>query len=61
MDDKMDKFFMWVGRNRDAIGYTIGCLCLLSAGFDFAKDDITNGIMFTIMGVAISFDVWSTR
>ena len=57
----MDKFFMWVGRHRDAIGYTIGAMCLLSAGFDFAKDDITNGIMFTIMGVAISFDVWSTQ
>lgn len=57
----MDKFFIWVGRNRNAIGYTISGLCLFSAGLDYAVDDTMNAIMFTIMGVAIGFDVWSTR
>lgn len=57
----MDKFFVWVGHNRNVIGYTIGGLNLFTAVLDYAKDDITNAIMFTIMGVAIIFDVWSTK
>lgn len=57
----MDKFFIWVGRNRHAIGYTIGGLCLFSAGLDYAIGDTMNAIMFTIMGIAISFDAWSTK
>jgi len=56
----MDKFFIWVGRNRSTIGYSIGGLCFFSAGLDYAVDDIMNAIMFTIMGVAITFDAWST-
>ena len=57
----MDKFFMWVGRNRNTIGYAIGGLCLFSAGLDYAVDDTMNAIMFSIMGVAVTFDAWSTK
>lgn len=57
----MDKFFMWFDRNRNAIGYTIGGLCLFSAGLDYVIGDTMNAIMFTIMGVVVTFDVWSTR
>jgi hypothetical protein len=57
----MDKFFIWVGRNRHAIGYSIGGLCLFSAGLDYVIGDTMNAIMFTIMGIAILFDAWSTR
>jgi hypothetical protein len=61
MGNKMDKFFMWFDRNRNTIGYTIGGLCLFSAGLDYIIGDTMNAIMFTIMGVVVTFDVWSTR
>ena len=52
---------MWFDRNRNAIGYTIGGLCLFSAGLDYVIGDTMNAIMCTIMGVVVTFDVWSTR
>jgi hypothetical protein len=52
---------MWISRNRHTIGYTIGGLCIFIGAMDYAIDDTMNAIMFTIMGVAVTFDAWSTR
>lgn len=56
----IDKFFIWVGRNRKAIGYTVAggnILCglsLLSGGHN------SDGWMFIILGSFIAFDTATT-
>lgn len=52
----MNKFFEWVGRNRNTIGYVAG-----GANVGFGISQIVNGsvwvgVFFIVAGVALSLD-----
>jgi hypothetical protein len=51
-----DKFFVWFGRNRKTIGYTVGGLNMLNGIISVAVGDTANGIFWLILGSAIVFD-----
>ena len=52
----MDKFFEWFGRHRKSIGYVIGGVNLGSGVGHIINGDITNGIVWLILGAAIILD-----
>jgi hypothetical protein len=52
----MDKFFEWFGRNRKSIGYVIGGVNLGSGVGHIINGDITNGIVYVILGLVIVLD-----
>jgi hypothetical protein len=52
----MDKFFEWFGRHRKSIGYVIGGVNLGSGVGHIINGDITNGIVYVILGLAIVLD-----
>ena len=52
----MDKFFIWVGRNRKVLGYSIGSLAVLSGCANLITGDITNGIVSSFIGLVVLID-----
>ena len=52
-----DKFFTWVGRNRNAIGYGIGGLNLLMALSYLAQGAWGLAILWAVIGVFIIIDI----
>jgi hypothetical protein len=52
----MDKFFEWFGRHRKSIGYVIGGVNLGSGVGHIINGDITNGIVYVILGLVIVLD-----
>jgi len=56
----IDKFFIWVGRNRKEIGYTIAAGNILSGISLLAGGSNTNGWVFIFLGTLIAFDTATT-
>jgi hypothetical protein len=56
----IDKFFIWVGRNRKEIGYTIAAGNILSGLSLLASGPNTNGWVFIFLGTLIAFDTATT-
>jgi hypothetical protein len=52
----MNKFFEWFGRNRKSIGYVVGGANLGSGIGHIINGNITNGIVYVILGLAIILD-----
>ena len=52
----MDKFFIWVGRNRKTIGYTVAGLNVLSGISLLSSGQDTNGWLLIFLGSIIAFD-----
>lgn len=52
----MEKFLNWFGRNRIAVGYTVGGLNILSGLVNVLVGNILSGIIWVIIGTAIVFD-----
>ena len=52
----MDKFFIWVGRNRKTIGYTVAGLNVLSGISLLSSGHDTNGWLLIFLGSIIAFD-----
>lgn len=53
----LDKFFVWVGRNRNTIGYTIGGLNLLMALSFLAQGAWGLAILWAAIGAMIIIDI----
>ena len=54
----LDKFFIWVGRNRKEIGLTIGGLNLLSGISAIVNGDYALAIMGFTIGGALILDAY---
>ena len=52
----MDKFFIWFGRNRKPIGFSIGGLAVLSGVVVMATGDVLNGVCNTFIGLVVLYD-----
>ena len=52
----MDKFFIWFGRNRKPIGFSIGVLAFLSGILSMATGDMLNGACSAFIGLVVLFD-----
>jgi len=52
----MDKFFIWVGRNRKVLGFSIGGLALFSGIFSMATGNELNGACSAFIGLVVLFD-----
>lgn len=52
----MDKFFVWFGRNRKTIGYTVGALNLLSGISYLVSGLLGLGLLWLVVGAMIIFD-----
>jgi hypothetical protein len=52
----MDKFFIWFGRNRKPIGFSIGGLAVLSGVVTMATGDVLNGVCSAFIGLVVLFD-----
>lgn len=53
----LDKFFTWIGRNRNTIGYTIGGLNLLMALSFLAQGAWGLAILWAVIGTMIIIDI----
>lgn len=51
-----DKILIWFGRNRKAIGYTVGGLNLLAALSHLARGEIGLAIVWLVIGGMIVLD-----
>ena len=51
-----DKFFVWFGRNRRTIGYTIGVLNLLTALSHLIQGQLGLMLFWLVIGCMIIFD-----
>jgi hypothetical protein len=51
-----DKFFVWFGRNRKTIGYTIGGLNVFAGVSYLFQGQVVSGITWMIIGGMIIFD-----
>ena len=56
----MDKFFIWVGRNRKAIGYTVAGLNILGGASLLASGQSANGWLQIFLGGVIGIDTATT-
>jgi hypothetical protein len=52
----MDKFFIWVGRNRKVLGFSIGGLAFLSGILSMATGNVLNGACSAFIGLVVLFD-----
>ena len=52
----MDKFLTWLNKNRRAIGFTIGGLCLLSSVTNLLAGDAIACVLYFLVGVMIIVD-----
>lgn len=52
----IDKFFIWVGRNRKTIGYTVAGLNILSGLSLLSSGQATNGWLGIFLGSVIAID-----
>jgi len=52
----MSKFLSWFERNRKSIGYVIGGVNLGAGIGHIFNGDITNGIVYTILGLVLILD-----
>ena len=52
----MSKFLEWFERNRKSIGYVIGGVNLGAGIGHIFNGDIVNGIVYTILGLALILD-----
>ena len=52
----MDKFFIWVGRNRKVLGFGIGGLAFLSGILSMATGNVLNGACSAFIGLIVLFD-----
>ena len=52
----MNKFLAWFERNRKSIGYVIGGVNLGAGIGHIFNGDIANGIVYTILGLALILD-----
>lgn len=52
----LDKFFVWVGRNRKAISYTVGGMNLLAALSFLLQGSWGLAILWTVMALFIIID-----
>jgi hypothetical protein len=51
-----DKILIWIGRNRRAIGYTVGGLNLLVAGSHLAQGQYGLAMLWLVIGSMIVMD-----
>lgn len=57
----MNKFFEWVNRRRQAIGYTVGGLNVLAA-INYARLDMTvMAVAWTVIGVFLIWDAYENK
>ena len=56
----MDKFLIWVGRNRKVLGYSIGGLAFVSGVAAMAAGHTLNGACTAFLGLIILFDTASS-
>lgn len=57
----MNKFFEWVNRRRQAIGYTVGGLNVLAA-INYARLDMTvMAVTWTVIGVFLIWDAYENK
>ena len=52
----MDKFFIWVGRNRKEIGFTVAGLNILGGLSFLSSGNILGGVAMLALGVGIGID-----
>ena len=56
-----DKFFVWFGRNRKTIGYTIGGANLLVALSHLIQGQYGLMLLWVVIGFMIMFDTWEFK
>jgi hypothetical protein len=56
-----EKFLVWFGQNRKAIGYTIGGLNLLVALSYFIQGQLGLMLLWIVIGFTIVFDTWEFK
>jgi hypothetical protein len=56
-----DKFFVWFGRNRRTIGYTIGGFNLLIALSHLIQAQYGLALLWVVIGATIVFDAWEYK
>ena len=56
-----DKFFVWFGRNRKEIGYTVGGFNLLIALSHLIQAQYGLALLWLFVGALIIFDTWEYK
>ena len=56
-----DKFFVWFGRNRKTIGYTIGGMNLLVALSHLVQGQLGLMLLWLVISFMIIFDTWEFK
>lgn len=56
-----DKFFVWFGRNRKTIGYTIGGMNLLVALSHLIQGQLGLMLLWLVISFMIMFDTWEFK
>ena len=54
----MDKFFIWVGRNTQKIGYTVGAMNLLAGLISLVNGKYDLALLGITLGGALTFDAY---
>lgn len=53
-----DKFLIWLGRNRQSVGYTIGILNILAGIMHLFQLEFLQSVVWLIIGTIIIFDTY---
>jgi hypothetical protein len=54
----LDKFFIWVSRNSQKIGYTVGAMNLLSGLVSLINGNYALAVVGFTIGFALTFDAY---
>jgi len=57
----MNKFSEWFGKNRKAVGYTVGSLNLLASVSYFLQGNIGLACLWFVIGSTIMFDTYEYK